>query len=195
MKQRGINIVDWLISKNFGGKLKKDVDIPSWLLGKNSGGGGAETDFTENQAPTTWNVSGNSATGENEYGTWTIECDQTPANGNISNVFDGDSTTSTGWAARVTVNIILSLPSGVSIKPSKEHLAGSGNVLTYFAGYNEATGEWEQLTTGFPGSTYYAITTDNYFTKFKLNTSGLSSRTGAVIKELAVTEGTIKVQK
>ena len=169
MKQRGINIIDWLISKNFGGKLKKDVDIPSWILGKNSGGG-AETDFTENQAPTTWNVSGNSATGENEYGTWTIECDQTPTSGDISNVFDGDDVTKTSWAARTIVEIFLSLPIGVSIKPSKVHLAGSGSFATYFAGYNEETGEWEQLQTGFPSSTYLDITTDNYFTKFKLHT-------------------------
>lgn len=209
MKQSsGIDIVSMLIAKNLGGKPSPNggncIDITSWLLGKKSGGGGdVETPFTENQAPIVWSVDGNSATGENDYGTWKIECDIAPNSGDISLAFDGDSSTLTGWAARMNPLITLSLPEGVSICPKKVYLMANGSNLgtQVFDALNEETNEWETLATGIPGGTvpiipyYPEFSTTNFYTKFRLKNVAKSSRIGSSVTDLAIEIGTIKIKK
>lgn len=162
-------------------------------------------EFTSSPVPTTWNASDNfAATATNNYGTWKISA--TSASNPVSSAFDSDSTTywkSTGTTSdSLAREVILELPTNVSIKPTKIFLThrycGGTSYPAKIQGYDG--NEWIDLGTltryDFKLNQEFEISTDTYFTKFKVQTYRYNGNlSSSEIYDFKITSGTLKIEE
>ena len=150
-----------------------------------------------------------SDTASDQYGTWTILAD-TALTTDAYKMFNSDSNDYSQVRDKTLTNSVdilepleLVLPNRMSIKPKQFSIICTSNTAahTKIYGYNVSTSQYEALGTVQTSSTvastkYINVTTDNYYSKFKLvldhMTSGFSS--GAVLKyyDIRLLSGTIR---
>lgn len=187
----------------------ENITIENNVISASSGGGGGTTitPFFSCPFPTSWSGSNTAKTGTNTFGTWSISTDGPINEGSISDAFDGNNTTKVDLitqTAESRLNIVIELPSDITIKPA--HIKLNYNAIRYttdpgvFQGYNPSTSSWETLytlnTNGGSGQwpVDADITTANYFSKFRLHNiySSGGYGVGNKVYEIQVTSGYIK---
>lgn len=144
------------------------------------------TEWTEIEARETY-------TATNEYGTWNIASRIARTTSYIPSLaFDRDESTSYSVSTTGSNNYI-EIESPILIKPTKIFLKYKNlKSTTEFQGYNPETEEWETLYTLTASSSdisdNVSITTDNFYTKFRVYESGRYTSTPNIY-EIQVTEG------
>lgn len=166
-------------------------------------------EFTACPFPTSWAVvtQYNEYTATNDYGTWRIWAERSDATYNIAGAFNGDTANNGGlyYAPALSSDTATSyagidLPSGVLIKPTQVLISslrvGNATTPSTIEGLNE-NGEWETLVQitrhSVKKTETLDITTNNYYSKFRLKLSRYSSSyTQPAIYEFQITSGTIR---
>lgn len=185
--------------------------LGSALVYQKSGGGYVDTEFTSCPFPTEWTevTARTEYTAINDYGEWRIWAGNAYDGGDysIAYAFDGSYNTSDYWqsiyltTSTITVSIGIDLPINVSICPTrvmvKSRYLGDNAVVL---GLNVSTGEWDELCELYSAASwtekYFDITTNNFYSKFKLKTPRYSSSSSRVrVSEFQITSGIIRKTK
>ena len=159
--------------------------------------------FTTNIFPIAWTkVNNYSYSSYNIYGEWGLSHGYTNIymNQPICNAIDGSTSTYSMYKDDSSKFIFeIALPENVSIKPSSFYLNYKYMSSTsYVEGFNPKNNSWEQLCkfsgTGATVSTEeVAISTDNFYTKFRINASAYSSSYNIYIYEFKLSSGVLKI--
>lgn len=158
-------------------------------------------------------------TGTDKYGTWKVSATWLPADlikyGNESvkpylyKLFDkSDSNfeiSPTEASYQLTDIITLEVPDGISINPTQFYVKTPGSQggrsgTGVIEGYNNKTGQWEQITDTFSiysNKTWYVNTTsDGYYTKFKFTfiKNPYNSWGCNFVNEIKILSGNIRIE-
>lgn len=156
---------------------------------------GGDTVFTACIFPTSWTevTEREEYTASNDYGTWKITAKKARSSSYIPcSAFDRDESTNYSVSTTGSDNFI-EIESPILIKPTKAFLKYKNlKSTTEFQGYNPDTETWETLYTLTASSSdrsdNVSITTDNFYTKFRVYESGRYTSTPNIY-EIQVVEG------
>lgn len=166
-----------------------------------------DIEFTECPFPTEWTeiTKRTEYTATNDYGEWRIWADKaySTSMSSVHYAFDGSNSTSYYWKSgylesNEQVSMGIDLPIDVSICPVRamvkaRYLGDDAMML----GLNTSTGEWDELCELYSSTSwaerYFDITTNNFYSKFKLKTKRYnSSDSEPFVSEFQITSGIIR---
>lgn len=171
-----------------------------------------DTEFESCPFPTAWTqiVSGTEYNGDNDYGLWRIWADSYYSSKvGVNKMFDNDDSsyyrTNSRSSDTAATYSGIDLPTNLKINPSKIYLkySLSGNQYDDIINFStiEALNdndEWETLATTdrvstSPSSKYFDITTNKFYSKFRLKLFRYSSsRSSTYIYEFKIVSGVIR---